>query len=104
MNMAIKTMALQQHWAFICYCLLCCQQHQGKVVSFFKFRFASISVNKFLWFYIRNFNRNVFGFCKRIFNKSLEFFVQFDLEACFKGHKHIKVFSIEFKTKTGILK
>ena len=95
MNMATKTMALQQHWAFICYCLLCCQQQQGKVVSFFTFRFAS--VNKFLWFYIRNFNRNVFGFCKKIFNKSLEFFVQFDLEACFKGHKHIKVFSIEVR-------
>ena len=35
--MAIKTMALQQPWAFICYCLLCCQQHQGKVVSFLSF-------------------------------------------------------------------
>ena len=92
--MAIKTTALQQHWAFICYCLLCYQQHQGKVVSFFKFRFAS--VNKFLWFYIGNFHRNVFGFCKNIFNLSLEFFVQFDLEVCLKGHKRIKVFPIEF--------
>ena len=33
---------------------------QGKVVSFFKFRFAS--VNKFLWWYIGNFHRDVFGF------------------------------------------
>ena len=60
--MAIKTMALQQHWGFhmLLFIMLPTAPRKG-VVSFFKFRFAS--VNKFLWFYIRNFNRNVSGFC-----------------------------------------
>ena len=77
MNLAIKTMALQQHWGFHMLLFIMLPTAPRKGGKFFKFRFAS--VNKFLWFYIRNFNRNVFGFCKKIFNKSLEFFARFDL-------------------------